>query len=106
MIRAVFRSKSGLLCGFTLEGHAGAGRKGGDIVCAAVSSAAFMAANTVTDVCRCEAETEIRDGFLRLDVKAPTRSREILEGFRLHLEQLRQQYPNRIQVDFMEVSSC
>ena len=30
MIRAAFRETGGLLSGFTLEGHAGAGRRGED----------------------------------------------------------------------------
>lgn len=98
MIRAAFRETGGLLSGFTLEGHAGAGRRGEDIVCAAVSSAAYMAANTVTEICRCTAQAECRDGFLRLEVEDPARCQDILRGFLLHLEQLQGQYPGRIEV--------
>ena len=46
MIRAVFfEGENGR--GFEISGHAG-GSAGRDIVCAAVSSAVYMAANTVT----------------------------------------------------------
>ena len=38
----------GLLSGFSVTGHAGAGEYGQDIVCAAVSSATYMTAN---DLC-------------------------------------------------------
>ena len=42
----------GTVLGFSLQGHAGCGEAGGDIVCAAVSSAAYLTVNTLTDVCR------------------------------------------------------
>lgn len=51
MIRADFLSlPDGRLLGFRLCGHAGWGEEGTDIVCAAVSSAAYLVANTATDV--------------------------------------------------------
>lgn len=73
MTRATFVRKDGLLCGFTLRGHAGAGVSGTDVVCAAISSAAYLAANTITEICRCPADTEARDGFLRVSVEEPGR---------------------------------
>ena len=36
--------------GFIIKGHSGYGEQGGDIVCAAVSSAAYMVINTITDI--------------------------------------------------------
>ena len=42
----------GTVLGFSLQGHAGCGEAGQDIVCAAVSSAAYLTVNTLTDVCR------------------------------------------------------
>ena len=35
---------------FTVKGHSGSANAGEDIVCAAVSSAVYMAANTVTEI--------------------------------------------------------
>ena len=44
-------SSEGLLQGFLMEGHAGAGEAGQDVVCAAISSAAYLVVNTLTDIC-------------------------------------------------------
>ena len=40
----------GGVLGFSMEGHAEYGEAGEDIVCAAVSSAAYLVVNTLTDV--------------------------------------------------------
>ena len=50
MIQVEFSVHDHAPVGFCISGHAGAGSAGRDIVCAAVSSAAYMAANTLTDV--------------------------------------------------------
>ena len=68
MISVTFRMREGSLTGFTVSGHAGAGSAGRDIVCAAVSSAVYMAANTVTDVLHCPADITVGDGLLSLDI--------------------------------------
>lgn len=104
MIRAeFFASKNGGLIGFCVTGHNGlAGR---DIICAAVSSAAYMTANTITDVIRANAETAVEDGYML--VRVPTEQQEacqsILEGFRLHMLGLMEQYPQNIHVSYTEV---
>ena len=45
-----FTRPDGDLVGFRISGHSGCGEEGNDIVCAAVSSAAYMTANTVTEI--------------------------------------------------------
>lgn len=66
MIRAVFfEGENGR--GFEIRGHAG-GNAGRDIVCAAVSSAVYMAANTVTDVIKIHADISEQDGHLKFSV--------------------------------------
>ena len=53
MIRIQFLTQpEGALQGFFMEGHAECGEAGQDIVCAAVSSAAYLVANTLTEICR------------------------------------------------------
>ena len=107
MIRAVFLRHGPVLCGFSLTGHAGTAQKGQDIVCAAVSSAAYMAVNTLTDVCHCPAQVELDEQAGRMTVElAPEQAaehREILEGFAAHLCQLAQQYPRSIHTEYTEV---
>ena len=86
MIRAVFfEGENGR--GFEISGHAG-GSAGTDIVCAAVSSAVYMAANTVTD-----------DGHLKFSVGEENDSAAaVLDGLKLHLTELSKQYPKKIKV--------
>ncbi len=105
MTRSKFFRKGGLLTGFTLSGHAGAGEEGEDIVCAAVSSAAYMTANTLTDVYHFPAAVSVSDGFLsaELSEQDAERCRPLMEGFLLHLTGLQEQYPQHIQVIITEV---
>ena len=105
MIRVSFSERDGALCGFTMKGHAGAADCGHDIVCAAVSSAAYMAANTLTEICRCGAVAEAEEGYMRVTVEDTASAADILNGLRLHLDGLREQYPDCIKIttDLLEV---
>ena len=106
MIRIVFFRKGSRLTGFHLSGHAGYAACGADIVCAAVSSAAYMTANTVTEILHLEPEIKVADGDMQLKLKTITdadKAADILNGFRLHTEELREQYPDFINVTITEV---
>ena len=97
MIRAVFfEGKNGR--GFEISGHAG-GSAGMDIVCAAVSSAVYMAANTVTDIIKVHADISEQDGHLKFSVGEENDSAAaVLDGLKLHLTELSKQYPKKIKV--------
>ena len=97
MIRAVFfESESGR--GFEITGHAG-GNAGRDIVCAAVSSAVYMAANTVTEIIKVHADISEQDGHLKFSVGEENDSvAAVLDGQKLHLTELSKQYPKKIKV--------
>ena len=106
MIRVDFYlSREGSLKGFSIRGHADFSEEGSDIVCAAVSSAAYMAANTVTDVIRADARAEVDEGYMMLTVanKDLRACSAVLEGLKLHLISLEEQYPNYINVFYLEV---
>ena len=104
MIRVTFRGCADLLQGFRIEGHAGMGVAGEDIVCAAVSSAAYMTANTITEIIGAPADITVDDGYMALQVTDnAVGCKEILSGFRLHLQALQEQYPTRIQLMNTEV---
>ncbi len=104
MVLVQMLSRHERLCGFRMEGHAG-GKAGSDIVCAAISSAVYMAANTVTEVCGCKADITVEDGFLFLLLKPgdEDRAADVLEGLQLHLTGLQEQYPKRLHVDLITV---
>ena len=98
MIRVRFQTACGQLIGFHLSGHAGAGEYGQDIVCAAVSSAAYMTANTVTEIVGAAADITVDDGLMELTVTDRIEDcQNILSGFRLHIQALSEEYPTRIQ---------
>lgn len=89
--------------GFSVKGHctADANDDLGRLVCASVSSAAYMAANTITDVVGDKADISVceEDGEMILKVFSPSDGTKIvLEGFKLHIQQLSEQYPDCIKV--------
>ena len=78
----------------------------GRLVCSAVSSAAYMTANTITEIIGDNADIEVDDGKMILKVENPSdKTRAILEGFKLHIQQLHEQYKDCIKV-YLEVQSC
>ena len=91
------------LAGFRVSGHTGV--RGESVVCAAVSSACYMAANTITDVLMLNADISLRDGYMSLTLcgSEADRAQVILQGLRIHLEQLAEQYPKNIKIKFSEV---
>ena len=102
MTSVKFLADSNGLCGFEISGHCSSDSddETGRIVCAAVSSAAYMAANTITDIIRDEAEAEVDDALMRFSVKSPSLSAvTVLEGLKLHLTQLSGQYGNNIRIN-------
>ncbi len=105
MICATFLTHGDLLCGFDIQGHAGAAEQGRDIVCAAVSSAAYLTANTLLEVCDCGAAASEHEG--RLSVTVPVDRAEAVQiplcGLQLHLEGLCAQYPKYIRLQQTEV---
>ncbi len=104
MIEVEFFRSEGLFKGFTSKGHSLTAPSGQDILCAFVSSACLMAANTVTDVLNLSADAEAEKGFLRLEIKDdPVSAQDILKGLLLHLNELQKEYPENIKVIISEV---
>ena len=108
MITAEFLTRpNGQLIGFIISGHAEAGEAGEDIVCAAVSSAAFLTANTITEILHVPAEISVDEkGEMRLRIweeKDIPLCRDCLAGFRLHMTGLEEQYPENISGHYLEV---
>ena len=106
MIRITFFSSDERLIGFHVTGHAGYAEEGSDIVCAAVSSAAYMTANTVTDVLNLDPQLTADEGDMLLRFRTLSdaeKAAAIMNGFRLHIEGLREQYPDYLTVTITEV---
>ena len=101
MTSVKFLTDSKGIYGFTISGHSSKNCDDelGKIVCAAVSSAAFMAANTVIEIIGDKAEADVDDGYMQFIVQNPTESSyRILDGLKLHLEELSEQYSNNIRI--------
>ena len=97
MIRAEFlTAPDGKLLGFHIHGHSGMAEAGSDILCAFVSSAAYMAANTITEIIGVDAQAADGDGdmLVRVNENDAGSCRVVLEGLRLHLMNTEEQYPN------------
>ena len=96
-----FLADGKILYGFEIGGHSSANcdDEVGKIVCAAVSSAAFMAANTVTDVIGDKADIEVDEAKMVFVCKKPSDATvKVLDGLKLHLTALANDYSNNIKI--------
>ncbi|MBQ3285508.1 MAG: ribosomal-processing cysteine protease Prp [Ruminococcus sp.] len=92
--------------GFHITGHSDINPEGPEILCAAVSSAAYMTANTVTDVIGLDPELRVADGDMYLKVKTESEAeqcRVIFDGLKLHLSSVMEQYPKYLTISNSEV---
>ena len=103
----VFNLKFGEIVGFQICGHAGYDEFGKDIICSAVSSAAYMTLNTVTELLKinCDAVVDQNSGYMKFKINHEDAQmcRVIFEGLKLHLIMLEEAYPKNISVDYEEV---
>ena len=103
MTTAKFTLENGLITGFSLKGHAttSAADENGRLVCAAVSSAAYMAANTLSEIIGAKIEADVSDGEMRVQVQEKlAECQPVLQGFKLHLSELEKDYKGNIKICF------
>lgn len=96
-----FHSENNVPLGFTFKGHAGYAAHGSDIVCAAVSSAAYLTANTVISVMGVQAEVQVDEAgamTLKIPEECADKTRDILLGLELHIKELKEQYPQNVTI--------
>lgn len=99
MTTVKFFYDGGIISGFELTGHATADENDADgkLLCSAVSSAAYMTANTLIEIVKAKADISIGDAKMYLHLKNRiTESQPILEGFKLHLNALSKGNENRL----------
>ena len=106
MTTVTFLKSDDIICGFEISGHSDFAEEGSDIVCAAISSAAYMTANTVTEILHINAQVTEDDGLMkvRMSPNDALKACDILSGLKLHLTALSEQYKNFIKVKFSDVS--
>ncbi|MBE6809578.1 MAG: ribosomal-processing cysteine protease Prp [Ruminococcaceae bacterium] len=101
MTSVKFLSKNESLYGFEIKGHSSNDCDDfeGKIVCSAVSSAAYMTANTITEIIGEKCDITVDDALMRIKVIAPSdKTIAVLEGLKLHLTELSKQYSKRIKI--------
>lgn len=105
MITVTFFKNGKLFCGFCISGHSDYSNSGSDIVCAAVSSASLMTANTITDIQGLHADVTVGDGYLKLIMSPEEAEKAVvsINGLKLHLSALSEQYKKNIIVKISEV---
>ena len=99
MTRVVFYADNSRIYGFEISGHSTSSAEDdvGKIVCSAVSSAAYMTVNTISEIIGDSVETDIDDGYMKIIVKkCSDASQKVLNGFKLHISELSKQYQTRI----------
>ncbi len=97
MIKATFYKKDDIIKGFEISGHSGYAEEGSDIICASVSSAAYMTVNTVTDVIGEYGEAEVSQGYLKFICESNRPEvQAVLKGFVLHVNALAEDYKEYI----------
>lgn len=101
MTKVKFFCTGDTVSGFEISGHTGAGEAGQDIVCSAVSSAAYLVANTVLEVLKIKADAVVRDGYMRFVIPNENLSetKVLTDGLVLHLTELQSQYPQHIKIE-------
>ena len=96
--------EEGRITGFSVSGHSGYAEAGQDIVCAAVSAVVGMAEATINDVCGAKAKVRVKEEDARISLTLPTSCDEeesvqaVLAGLLLYLCNLRDEYPDYIEV--------
>ncbi len=101
MTEIKFFGGDGLLTGYEIFGHStvSANDTDGKIVCSAVSSAAYMAANTLSEIVGAELEASVSDGYMFIVVKSKILESQVtLKGLLLHARELATDYRNYVKV--------
>ena len=99
MTTVKFFKCDGILTGFEISGHSSENHKDfeGKIVCSAISSAAYLTANTLVEVIGVKIFTKVNDGYMYLKLESNFEEAQIsLMGLELHLKELAKQYRKQI----------
>ena len=104
MTKCEFFREGERITGFSVSGHSGYAEAGSDIVCAAISAVVSMTEATVNDVCGAKAKVRVKEEDARVTLTLPASCDEedtvqaILAGMLVYLIDLRDQYPDFIEV--------
>ena len=104
MTKCEFFREGERITGFSVSGHSGYAEAGSDIICAAISAVVSMTEATVNDVCGAKAKVRVKEEDARVTLTLPASCDEedtvqaVLAGMMVYLIDLRDQYPDFIEV--------
>ncbi len=105
---SIDRNNEGLIRTFTIKGHAGAGRSGEDIVCAAVSAIAYTAVGALNEMVELKSYTD-RDGYMKCSIPSDLtdankfKAQIILDSMVIGLKQVENTYKKYVSIVDEEV---
>jgi uncharacterized protein YsxB (DUF464 family) len=104
MVIAEFFKRNNKLCGFCIKGHAGFADSGEDIVCASISSAVQLVANTITECFKVKADVSVLENKIQLMMPHSDENAEkMIEGLYLHLTMISEDYEGTLKIETSEV---
>ena len=106
MTTVTFHTEGSRITGFNMQGHSGFAPQGGDIVCAALTSAVRLTECAVNGVLGLEASVKVREKDAFLSLKLPKAldpdsegvCQTLLAALLVHCVQLAEEYPENITV--------
>lgn len=106
MTTVSFQMDGARITAVTVSGHSGYGEAGGDIVCAAITSAVRLTDCAVNDVLGIGAAVKVKQADASISLKLPggldvqneTVCQTLLTALMVYLTELREEYPAHIMV--------
>ncbi len=106
MTTITFHTEGSRITGFEAKGHSGFASEGGDIVCAAVTSAVRLVECTVNDVMGLCANVKVNEKTASVSLRLPgglatgaeSACQALLTGLMVYLTTLHDEYPDFIEV--------
>ncbi len=106
MTTIAFHLEGSRIVGFDIKGHSGYADEGGDIVCAAVTSAVRLCECTINDVLGLEASVKVRQKDASISLKLPgslgqtneSTCQAMLTALMVYFTELHEEYPENISV--------
>ena len=100
MTRIRMLGQAGNYTGFEVSGHAGAGSKGNDLVCAAISFLATTCANALITVAGVQIQAKQEEGYLKAEVtgQGNQQVQTILSTFYQGARDLQEAHPRHVKL--------
>lgn len=105
----LYKNKNGKIVKYIVKGHTDFADVGSDILCAAVSTAATMTLNGITEAAGINAGYEVREAYIECVLPENLTEAEqekcelLINSMMLALEDLKKQYEKHITITVLEV---